>query len=325
MTTSPIVREAPNLVALLNKLAGDNTVLPDRARGVLTGLAVGNLLGLPVEGMSAASIAREYSDGVTEINSFERLRPMDDDLAQAADLGEALVAGGDYINDFARRLVRWRRNNGRGIGITTSAVIGLLEEGHPPPEAGRIIYEERDHVAPNGGLMRCAPVALARHSNQAQLVRDSAATCAVTHFAPTCQWSCVILNAAIALLLKGIDPPIQYIIEAGVADGVPVEIQDWAMRVSEDIGDLALDQGQIGHTLLCLQTGLWAMKTSLDLETALVQVVSAGGDTDTNGAVVGAVLGARYGIDAIPRRWAACVPQRERLDNLAVKLLVAAP
>ncbi len=290
MTTSPIVREAPNLVALLNKLAGDNSVLPDRARGVLTGLAVGNLLGLPVEGMSAASIAREYSDGVMEINSFERLQPMDDDLAQAADLGEALVAGVDYIDDFARRLVRWRRNNGRGIGITTSAVIGLLEEGHSPPEAGRIIYEERGHIAPNGGLMRCAPVALARHSNPANLVRDSATTCAVTHFAPTCQWSCIILNAAIALLLKGIDPPIQDIIEAGVADGGPVEIQDWAMRVSKDIGDLALDQGQIGHTLLCLQTGLWAMKTSLDLETALVQVVSAGGDTDTNGAVVGAVL-----------------------------------
>ena len=66
MTTSSIVRGAPNLVALLNRLAGGKPVLPDRARGVLTGLAVGNLLGLPVEGMSAASIAREYSDGVTK-------------------------------------------------------------------------------------------------------------------------------------------------------------------------------------------------------------------------------------------------------------------
>ena len=320
-----LVVDAPNLVALLGGLDGGAPVLPDRARGVLAGLAVGNLLGLPVEGLPAASIARENPDGLTEIDSFERLRPMDDDLAQAVDLGEALVAGGDYVSDFARRLVRWRRNNGRGIGITTAAVISLLEEGQPPPEAGRIIYEERDHIAPNGGLMRCAPVALARNSNPAQLVRDSASTCAVTHFAPACQWSCIILNAAISLLLKGLEPPVQQVIDAAVDDGAPEELREWAMGVGEDIGGLALDRGHIGHTLLCLQAGLWALETPMHLEPALVQVVSAGGDTDTNGAVAGAVLGARHGIDAIPQRWLVCVPQRERLDNLAVRLLVAAP
>ena len=325
MTDPAIITDAPNLVALLSTADKSPSGLVDRARGVILGLAAGNLLGLPVEGDPSDFIADQYPDGVTEIDSAEKFRPMDDDLAQAVELGEALLGGGDYIADFAQRLVRWRRENGRGIGNTTNAVINLLEQGHQPPEAARIIYEERGHIAPNGGLMRCAPIALARHSNPELLVRDSAATCAVTHYAPTCQWSCIILNTAIALLLKGVTPSVKELAEAAVADGAPAEVGEWMMAVGDAIGDLPLDEGLIGHTLLCLQAGIWAWQTPLNFEDALAPVVSAGGDTDTNGAVAGAVLGARYGAAAIPQRWLDCLPQRERLESLADDLLAAAP
>ena len=325
MTDPAIITDAPNLVALLSTADKSPSGLVDRARGVILGLAAGNLLGLPVESQSRNAIARRHPDGVTEIDSAEKFRPMDDDLAQAVELGEALLGGGDYIADFAQRLVRWRRENGRGIGNTTRAVISLLEQDHQPPEAARIIYEERGHIAPNGGLMRCAPIALARYTNPALLVQDSAATCAVTHYAPTCQWSCIILNTAIALLLKGVTPSVRELAEAAVADGAPAEVRDWMMAVGDDIGDLPLDEGHIGHTLLCLQAGIWAWQTPLNFEDALAPVVSAGGDTDTNGAVAGAVLGARYGAAAIPQRWLNCLPQRERLESLADDLLTAAP
>ena len=77
----------------------------------------------------------------------------------------------------------------------------------------------------------------------------------------------------------------------------------------------------IGHTLLAVQCGLWAAVTPLDLEAALRQVVEAGGDTDTNAAVAGAVLGARYGTAAIPGRWLECVPGRDRIEGLADALI----
>ncbi len=324
MNSNPMIMEAPGVAGLLSATPGSAPVEEDRARGIILGLAAGNLLGLPVEGWSATRISIAFPSGVSEIDPLERSRPMDDDLAQAVDLAEALLEGGDYVADFAQRLVRWRRENGRGIGITTSAVIDLLEEGHLPPEAARTIYKERGHIAPNGGLMRCAPVALARHSESAMLIRDSAATCAVTHYAPACRWSCIIINAAIAMLLKGVEPPVKDLVSAAVADGAPVEIGDWAAKVGTDADGLALDQGHIGHTLLCMQAGLWALATPMDLENALVRIVSAGGDTDTNGAVAGAALGARYGASAIPQRWLDCIPQRDRLENLALKLVNAA-
>ena len=324
MTEDMPITEAPHIAGILSNVSETMRPSSDRARGTVLGLAAGNLLGLPVEGWLASSISGAFPRGVSEIDPGERSSPMDDDLAQAVELAEALLEGGEYVANFARRLVRWRRQNGRGIGITTSAVIDLLEEGHSPPEAARIIYEERCHIAPNGGLMRCAPVALARHSEAAILIRDSATTCAVTHYAPACQWSCIIINAAISMMLKGVDPPVRDLVSAAMSDGAPAEIGEWAARVGADIDDLALDQGHIGHTLLCMRAGLWALTTPVDLESALIRIVSAGGDTDTNGAVAGAALGARYGASAIPQRWLDCIPQRERLESLALKLVNAA-
>ena len=263
---------------------------------------------------------------------------MDDDLAQAVELGEALLEGGDYVGEFAKRLVVWARENGRGIGITTSRVISELEGGHRPPNAARIIYE-RDPIAPNGGVMRCAPVALARFRQPELLVGDSAATCVVTHYAPTSQWSCIIINAAIALLLRGTEPDLSALMAAAsedecpdmlgaaLRDGIPSEILAGIMGDEPVIGGcswLRRDQRLIGHTLIALQAGLWAAVTPLDFEAALRQVVEAGGDTDTNGAVAGAVLGARYGASAIPQRWLDVIPQRERVEGLADGLLALA-
>ena len=238
MNDPNVVVVAPNVSALLEGAVGCEEGLRDRARGVMLGLAVGNLLGLPMEGWSYREIDRWYPDGVRDIDAGEAHMPMDDDLAQAVDLGEALLEGGDYVGEFGRRLVVWRRENGRGIGITTDRVIGVLEAGHRPPDAARIVYEGHP-IAPNGGVMRCAPVALARFREPELLVSDSAATCVVTHYAPTSQWSCIVINAVIALLLKGTEPDLSALMGAASGDGCPdmlgdgVEGRDSVGRVGE--------------------------------------------------------------------------------------------
>ena len=81
------------------------------------------------------------------------------------------------------------------------------------------------------------------------------------------------------------------------------------------------NRGSNGHTVLTMQAGLWAATTPLNFEEALVALVNSGGDTDTNGALAGAVLGARYGATAIPLRWTTHVAQRERLADLADRLV----
>ena len=319
-----VVGPTPHLNRLLKEAAQlplDHDTLVDRARGAMMGIAAGNLLGLPVESWSHQRIAAKYPAGVRDIDPRELSRWMDDDLAQAVELAEALLDQGDTVAQFANRVIAWRSSNGRGIGHTTRQSIAQLDDGMEPPHAAYAVYRAKGGIAPNGGVMRCAPVATGHRTQPELLTRISADTCAVTHYSPLSQWSCVVANAAIAMLLGGYPPDLQKLLEAAEADGCPdlltagrgagiattvLECATAGRDVPESAGWLRDNQLAKGHTLLTLQAGLWAAVTQPDLEESLIAIVSAGGDTDTNGALAGAVLGARHGASAIPpgrRTW----------------------
>ena len=159
--------------------------------------------------------------------------------------------------------------------ILTSRVIQELEAGHAPPDAARLVYESNP-IAPNGGVMRCAPVALARHRQPEMLVRDSAATCVVTHYAVSCQWSCIMVTAVIAMLLRGVESDLRSLMSAAAADGAPdmlatalddgipagiLSATQEGAKVVADASWLRRQQMLIGHTLIALQCGLWAAVT----------------------------------------------------------------
>ena len=334
----PVVGNSPNLGRYLAEATSPGPVnedILDRARGAMLGVAVGNLLGLPVEGRSRRRIRELYSAGVRDIDPAEMHRPMDDDPAQAVELAEALLESGDLVKGFAARLVTWRRVNGRGMGRFTRQSIAQLADRVPPSVASYAVFRARGGTASNGGIMRCAPVAVARRGQPDRLVRDSADTCAVSHYAPACQWSCVIINSVVAVLLAGRTPDLKGLLAAARADGcpdllasaraggVPTGILTGAAAGKPGpagVHWMSGNRGPGGHTVLTLQAGLWAATTPLNLEEALIALVNAGGDADTNGALAGAVLGARYGASAIPLRWTAHVAQRDRLADLGERL-----
>ena len=335
----PVVSETPNLNYLLveaAKRAVDHDALADRARGVMAGIAAGNLLGLRAEGWSHRRIAAEYPAGIQDIDPKELGQPMDDDLAQSVELAEALLDEGETIDRFSERLIIWRHRNGRGMGRTTRQSIAQLEDGMGFPHAAYAVYRAKGNIASNGGIMRCAPVGIRYRTQPELLTRVSADSCAVTHYSPLSQWSCVIVNVAIAMLLCGREPGLQKLLRLAQADGCPdllsegqkagidttvLERATTGRSMPESADWLRDNQSGAGHTVLTLQSGLWAATTRLSFEDALIAVVNAGGDTDTNGALAGAVLGARYGASAIPIRWTTYVAQKERLANLGERLL----
>ena len=337
MQGQAIVNQAPSLEGILsNEIGRNGSIIEDRVRGTMLGLAVGNLLGLPIEGSWYSKIEERYPGGITEIDPDERRRPMDDDLAQAVELAESLAIDPDLMNGFATRMLHWWRSNGRGCGFTTHEALEHLSRGMPAPEAARKVYEENDRIAPNGAVMRCAPVALAHSDDPRALVAQSATSSVVTHYAPTCQWSCILINSFIAHFLHSAEPNISEIYAATIEDGAPDLLKQAdsdgipsdvfaAIIADEPLPEtcdwLHRNQRLIGHTLLATQVGLWAAATQLGFEDALVAAVSAGGDADTNGAVAGAVLGARYGESDIPNRWLECIPERDRIDSIIDALL----
>ena len=325
----------PHLTGLLEdrlRHKPDDDVMLDRARGAMLGLACGNALGVPIEMWWREQIEVVYPDGVRDID-WPADYVMDDDLAQAVVIARALIRDRDIPLYMARRMVDWFDTNGHGCGNTTRRVVETIRYhdwsgylGVNPFAAASEVYDETP-LDPNGGVMRCAPVAIARLNDPAALMRDSAETCAVTHWGETVQWSCVVINTLIASLILDQPIPLAELMLAAERDGMP-DLGDLAKNASrpespdirgitpdvfEAISDgrplpddadwLHPDQRIPAHALIILQAGLWAAETPLNLEYALIAVVSAGGDCDTNGALAGAVLGARYGASAIPERW----------------------
>lgn len=298
----------------------------DRCRGAMLGLAVGNALGLPTEFRYAEEIASLYPIGVRDIDSHEQFRPWDDDLAQAVVLAEAMSEGDGRMtyDDLARRFIHWFDTNARGIGNLTYRVIEAWKRGVAPTDASRLAWEAaHPFAAGNGAIMRCTPVALRWGLDGRALVEQTALSCLVTHFDPRCVMSCIALNAGLADALCGATIDL-----AELARAVPPEMHEDG-QVAEAILAAAVEEPEAmrldeppgtGYTLLAMKVGLWALTRASDLEESLVRVVSLGGDTDTNGAIAGAALGARFGAAAIPGRWTARLREPGRIVELADRL-----
>jgi len=76
----------------------------------------------------------------------------------------------------------------------------------------------------------------------------------------------------------------------------------------------------MGFPPACIPTCLYLLLTTTSFEEAITEVVNLGGDTDTAGAILGAMAGAYYGVDAIPSRWLDGLQNREGIDSRALAL-----
>ena len=76
----------------------------------------------------------------------------------------------------------------------------------------------------------------------------------------------------------------------------------------------------MGFPPACIPTCLYLLLTTDSFEEALTEVINLGGDTDTAGAILGALAGTYYGIGQIPRRWLDGLQNRAGIDARACAL-----
>ncbi len=188
-----------------------------------------------------------------------------------------------------------------------------------------------DYNAGNGSIMRCAPVAIRWWYDDLEVVRSSVVSAAATHWDPRCLWSAALSNLATASHLRArpqdIEPVqlllrVQRALHALSAECAQFDLDPFAppkpvldalfsaLEEGAQVQELGLEGANNGYVIVTLKAALWAAKHPESFEHGLSDVVCAGGDTDTNAAAAGAVLGARFGIDAIPARW------RQRIDEI---------
>ena len=176
-----------------------------RARGLMAGIAAGNLLGIVQEGWSRQMVAEMFPDGVREIAAAKGY-PDDDDLAQAIIIAAAAEQGPLDPDDLGRRFWEWAETNGAGMGALTGHVLELYggdvpqllaargRRGHSRKPVGMSITEASRIAwdgsrAGNGAAMRCAPTAIRWRDDPVALVRNSIVSAVPTHWDHRCGWS----------------------------------------------------------------------------------------------------------------------------------------
>jgi ADP-ribosyl-[dinitrogen reductase] hydrolase len=72
--------------------------------------------------------------------------------------------------------------------------------------------------------------------------------------------------------------------------------------------------------VLCSHAALYSFMNAKSAEMAILSAVNLGGDADTAGACAGALAGAYWGLDALPRRWREGIEGYDQLVRLARQL-----
>jgi ADP-ribosyl-[dinitrogen reductase] hydrolase len=282
----------------LGRTVPDAGVL-SRAQGCLLGQVAGDSLGSLVEFSPASEITARYGDGPRRLEDGGRWGTIagqpTDDSEMALALARAIVAGEGFEPEAVMEAYRaWYRSSPFDIGQTTAAAF----LGSPKTESQA-----------NGSMMRASPLGILAHARPAWQAADWARTDAgLTHPHPVCGDATAAYVVALAHAI-GRGTGATHCYEAalrwaheGAAEPAVIEAIERA-AVEPPICEGATQ----GWVLVALQNAFYELLHASSLETGVVTTVQRGGDTDTNAAITGALLGAVYGRAAVPCQWRAMV------------------
>jgi ADP-ribosylglycohydrolase/fructose-1,6-bisphosphatase/inositol monophosphatase family enzyme len=266
-----------------------------RAQGCLLGQLAGDNLGALVEFATESAIRRNHPDGPRRLVdggvwSILAGQPTDDSEMALA-LARSILARGRFERDAALEAYRdWLRSSPFDVGGTVGAAL----RDHPNPGSQA-----------NGSVMRAAPLGIHAHALApvvaAELARQDSS---LTHPNPACGDAAAAFVVAVAHAIREGDGPeaawraaLDWATGAGASRLVLEALE--AARLAPPVCD---GESQ-GWVKVALQNAFHELLHAPSLEEAVVATVRRGGDTDTNAAIAGALLGAVHGRDAVPTQW----------------------
>lgn len=303
---------------------GPPDVRRDRARATLWGLALGDAAGMPSQTFDRARIARTYG-------TIDRLRApcaahpvahglragqVTDDTEQAMLLAHRLATEPDRFDErgWADDLLRWEASvAARGLrdllGPSTKAALEALLAGESPAESGR-------RGTTNGAAMRIAPLGIATPLEpfEALLARVERVS-RVTHHTGEAIGAAAAVAALVSAGIGGAS------FEAALPAALAAarlgqrrcrtrgehDIHDAlerALELAAGEADLATIAEAVGTSVAAHESVpaafALARRAGGDAARAVFAAANIGDDTDTIGAIAGALCGACAGMAALP-------------------------
>ena len=329
-----------------------------RAYGALAGLALGDALGMPAQAMSPEQIHAVYGTitGLVDGDASQPYAPgmpagsVTDDTEQALLVASLLVRGRGSSSgrvaldagEFAHALLAWEdsmieRGSLDLLGPSTKAALERVRAGEDPLTVGGA-------GTTNGAAMRVTPIGIAMSTADPEAFADAVwSSCQVTHATRQGFQSAALVAAAVSM---GIDaarsttPDLRSLLWKAVTyvDSLP-ERGAWtpdpdvvaatrrAMQLVANPASSSLEclVEQVGTSVASAQAipMAFALLARDPSPQALLDAANIGGDTDTIGAIAGAILGAALGFEVFVGRGLAQVELASHLDlpSVALELL----
>ena len=329
-----------------------------RAYGALAGLALGDALGMPTQAMSPEQIRAVYGTitGLVDGDASQPYAPgmpagsVTDDTEQALLVASLLVRGRGTSSgrvaldagEFAHALLAWEdsmieRGSLDLLGPSTKAALEGVRAGEDPLTVGGA-------GTTNGAAMRVTPIGIAMSTADPEAFADAVwSSCQVTHATRQGFQSAALVAAAVSM---GIDTPrsaasdmtallwkaVSYVDSlpergAWTPDPDVVAATRRAMQLVANPASSSLEclVEQVGTSVASAQAipMAFALLARDPSPQALLDAANIGGDTDTIGAIAGAILGAALGFEVFVGRGLAQVELASRLDlpSVALELL----
>ena len=329
-----------------------------RAHGALAGLALGDALGMPTQAMSPAQIRAVYGRiaGLVDGDASQPYAPgmpagsVTDDTEQALLVASLLVRGRGSSSgrvaldagEFAHALLAWEdsmieRGSLDLLGPSTKAALERVRAGEDPLSVGGA-------GTTNGAAMRVTPIGIAISTEDPQAFADAVwSSCQVTHATRQGFQSAALVAAAVsmgidwdtpsasdmtALLWKAVSY-VDSLPERGAWTPDPdvVAATRRAMQLVANPASSSLEclVEQVGTSVASAQAipMAFALLARDPSPRALLDAANIGGDTDTIGAIAGAILGAALGEQVLPADSLSMIEEVSHLNlpSVALELL----
>lgn len=271
----------------------------DRVLGALLGVALGDALGLPFEGLSTRRVARRFRRA-DRFRLVGRTGFVSDDTEQTALVAEALVGSrGDdalCLRRFRRSMVGWLARLPFGIGGATLRSCLRMMMGFRRPGV---------RSAGNGAAMRAGVIGVALAAEPRRRRDLGRAIATLTHTderAVDAALYVAELASVCATSEPGDRESLVSAASAVVRDRQVLAAIDGAIAVAD--APLATAVAHLGNTGFAVHSvGLCTycfLRFGDDPMSGIEGCIRAGGDTDSHAAIVGGWLGALHGASALP-------------------------
>lgn len=294
----------------------------EKTYGLIYGQCIGDALGARYEfDTSQEATSKVNSDMQGSYlpllgNGFFKTEPgqITDDSEMALCILNSLVKYKKYKRSkIAKAYIKWFDSKPVDIGKTISRALFTRKKSKGKKDMIEISKELNYSSLSNGTLMRISPLALLyKNYSMKKIEKIVYKECELTHPNPIIKevsWLYVLTLIQI-LKNKSKDEVYDSIIRECKDARIYVILRDaklrpeptiiWNEKVEFILSDSASCQGYFG---VALQNAIYEYLNGHSFDNSMINIIKRGGDTDTNCAIAGALLGAHYGFQKIPKEW----------------------